>query len=669
MSKETKKKLNVSSCSSCSKDDHNHDSDHHHGGKLALILYFVGLILFGLTFLIPKSLTFNLFNYEVTGLLSRNVLLVVTTVSAGYHVIFEGFADTITSSIKKKRFMPNIHILMTLAAIGAMIIGQFMEGALLILIFAGAHFLEDYAEGRSKREIENLMNLNPTDARLVKSDGTIKIVHVDTLNIGDKLQVLIGDQVATDGVIIEGTSSIDESSITGESIPKEKNIGDIVFGSTINGNGTFIMEVTKDSKDTVFAKIIQLVSQTQTNISKTAALIKKIEPVYVTIVLIIAPLFYLLGRFLNWDDSFYRTMVLLIGASPCALAATDIPASLSAISNLAKNGILFKGGSYLNNFADITAISFDKTGTLTEGKPVVTDQLFIPKLTDKEISNYLDIIVAIEKHSNHPLANAIIASINVEKDVVLEASNIVGVGLVSEYNKKTYKIGKPSSHSNVNEFISEKTNQYESEGKTVVYFSENDEVLGLLAIQDVPKKTSINAIEYFNSNNIETIMITGDAVLTANAIGKQLGITKVIGNVLPEDKSDIIADLKTKNKAVAMVGDGINDAPALAIADIGIAMGDGTDIAIDAADAVLMHNDIEKLIYTHKVSKKLRSIVWQNIVFAMAVVVFILTMNIFNLMDMPFAVVIHEGSTLVVILNGLRMLLQVNKHNKIKDAK
>ncbi|HKL95484.1 MAG TPA: heavy metal translocating P-type ATPase [Haploplasma sp.] len=663
--KKKKKKLNVSSCSSCDNKEHEHE----HGGILSIILFFVGLAIFLLAFLVPKDLTLFPKHLEFLNkfFTVRNIMYLFTLILSGYHVVFEGFEDTVRSSIKKKRFAPNIHILMTLAAIGALFINQFMEGALLIVIFAGAHLLEDYAEGRSKREIENLLNLNPTDARRIKADGTIEIVHVSELKIGDHLQVLIGDQVATDGIILEGTSSIDEASITGESIPKEKTVGDVVFGSTINGNGTFKMKVTKDTKDTVIAKIIQLVSQTQTNISKTAAFIKRIEPIYVTIVLVIAPLFYLTGVLVGWGayDSFYRTMVLLIGASPCALAATDIPATLSAISNLAKNGILFKGGSYLSNFADVKAIAFDKTGTLTEGKPVVTDRFFNKNLSESEVNNFLDIIVAIEKHSNHPLANAIIESIETKSIITLEATNIVGVGLVSTYLGDEYKIGKPSSYKEVSESIKDVTLTFENDGKTVVYFSKNNDVIGLLAIQDIPKVTSINAINYFNDQNIETIMITGDAIKTGEAIGRQLGINKVVGNVLPEDKSNIIKDLKTEYGAVAMVGDGINDAPALAMADIGIAMGDGTDIAIDAADAVLMQNDLEKMIYTHKIAKKLRSLVIQNIIFSMAVVLFIITMNVFGLMEMPFAVVIHEGSTMIVILNGLRMLRQIKKYNNI----
>src|SRR5699024_8840609 len=305
-----------------------HD-DHEHGGMTAIVLFFISLASFIVALFLPKGMT-------------QNILYTTTLVLSGYHIIIEGFADTITETYRRKKFLPNVHILMTLAAIGAIVIGEFREAALLILIFAGAHYLEDYAEGRSKREITNLLHLNPTQARRIKNDGDIEIVDVNQLRVGDHLSILNGDQIPTDGVVLSGASTVDEAAITGESIPIEKHEGDTLFGSTINGDGTLTMEVTKDSSETVFAKIVELVSQSQTNVSKTAKIIQRIEPTYVTTVLILAPVFFLAGLYLfSWSnyDSFYRTMVFLIAASPCALAVTDIPASLSAISNLAKRRV------------------------------------------------------------------------------------------------------------------------------------------------------------------------------------------------------------------------------------------------------------------------------------------------------------------------------------------
>ena len=287
----------------------------------------------------------------------------------------------------KKMFIPNSHILMGLAAIGASLMGNFWEGTLLILIFSGAHFLEDYAEGRSKREITKLLEMNPTTARLILPDGSTKNVDVSELKVGDQLQVLNGDQVPIDGVILSGSTSIDESSINGESIPKEKSKGDGVFGSTINGTGTFTMKVTKENKDTVFSKILQLVNQNQDNQTKAASIIQKFEPKYVTVVLIAIPLFMLLAPFLldwTWSQSVYRGLVLLVAASPCALAAATVSATLSTTSNLAKKRSPFKRVVLTClKLADIKAIAFDKTGTLTKGKPEVTNYYFADSVNEE----------------------------------------------------------------------------------------------------------------------------------------------------------------------------------------------------------------------------------------------------------------------------------------------
>ncbi len=634
--------------SSCS-HNHDHDHDHSHGGNKAAVLYFAGLA----SFLIGLVIASDVWSA---------VLYVLTLVLSGYHIIIEGFADTFRQTRTKRKFTPNVHILMTLAALGAVIIGEYREAALLILIFAGAHFLEEYAEKKSNKEITSLLKLNPTTARRIKADGEVETVDVSALQIGDRLSILNGDQIPTDGIVLSGSSSVDQSSITGESMPVEKRQGDELFGSTINGVGTMTMEVTKGSADTVISKIIQLVSQTQNNVSRTAAFIKRLEPVYVKVVLLLTPLFFLLGYYvLQWGayGSFYRTMVFLIATSPCALAATDIPATLSSISNLAKRGVLFKGGSYLSNLADLKAVAFDKTGTLTTGKPVVTDTFFADEVAVAEREAFIRLIVSMESKSNHPLAQAILIRYQDVKPLDLEVENVIGVGLLAESDGAVYKIGKPTSYVTISDSIQQQTIRYEEEGKTVVYFGTDDQVLALLAIQDVPKETSLEAIRYLKEQGIHTMMITGDAKRTGEAIGRNLGIDEVRGNVMPDEKASIINELKKTYPVTAMVGDGVNDAPALVAADVGIAMGEGTDIAIDVADAVLMKNDLTKFSYTLQVAKKLRRLVVQNIVIALAVVLFLVIANITGNMNMTGAVVIHEGSTLAVILNGLRMLRKV----------
>ena len=646
-------------------DHHDHDHDHehhhqhteaasscnhhHHHGKQPVILYVVGLVLYFIALLspLPESLS--------------NLLMLSAMVVAGYQVIFEGIGETITESIRLKKFWPNVHILMTLAAIGAVFLGDYDEGALLILIFSGAHFLEEYAEGRSKREITALLKMNPTKARLRQANGEYVMVEVQTLKIGDQLKVLPGDQVPTDGVILEGSSTLNESSINGESMPQEKTVGAEVYGSTINGQGTFTMTVTKVASDTIFAKILTLVNQSQSRLSPTATKIKQIEPLYVKTVIAIVPLFILSGIVIfqwGWYPSFYRGMVLMISASPCALAASAIPASLSGISNLAKRGVLFKGGSYLANLADVQAVAFDKTGTLTQGNPAVTDVYFID---ETKASDWTKIIVSMENSANHPLAKAMLRHFDQVSPIALDVQNDIGKGLKTIYEGKEYKIGKQDFFANIASELLVQTERLTKQGKNVVFFGENDHVLGYLAMMDLPQPTALSVIDYLNTQGIQTVMITGDATLTGQAVGDLLGISQVKGNVLPEQKSTIITELQQQYGKTVMLGDGINDAPALVQADIGFAMGDGTDVAIDVADAVIMKNDLTRFKYAHQVSKKLDRIVWQNMIFSMLIVALLVVFNFFGKIEIGLGVFVHEGSTLVVILNGLRLLLPIKE--------
>lgn len=628
------------------KEQQSQESHSHDHGKMPVVLYFIGLAL---------ALTALFLNDEYS--LLKNILFSIASVSAGFHVIvLEGIGETVENTKKQRRFTPNSHILMGLAALGASLMGDFWEGTLLILIFCGAHFLEDYAEGRSRREITKLLEMNPTTARLIMADGNTKIVDVSELKVGDQLQVLNGDQVPIDGVILSGTTSIDESSINGESIPKEKSKGDGVFGSTINGTGTFIMEVTKENKDTVFSKILQLVNQNQDNQTKAASIIQKFEPKYVTLVLVVIPLVMVLSPILfdlTWSESIYRGLVLLVAASPCALAAATVSVTLSATSNLAKKGVLSKGSTYLSQFANIDAIAFDKTGTLTNGKPEVTNYYFADYVNEEKI---IDIIVALEKESNHPLANAILEKFEAKNKIDIEVTNQIGIGLTGNYNQKTYLIGKPTSFEGVSDEYTLLNNEWATEGKTVVYVAENEEVIGLIALMDIPNEHARATIDYFKKLGIHTTLITGDSEMTGKAVGEQLGIDEIIANVMPEDKSRIIDEQKGKYGVTAMVGDGVNDAPALVNADVGIAMGDGTDVAVEVSDLVLMQNNLTRLTQSHKISKKMNRVIWQNIVFSMAVVVFLVIVSLLGLTDIAINVIIHEGSTLVVIFNGLRLL-------------
>lgn len=641
------------------KQKHEHNHDHHghnhsaHDTKLAARMYLLGLIAFVLGLIVG--------NWQVW---LENILMIAAVFLSGYHVLGEGFGDTIRDSRQAGKFKPNIHLLMGLAALGAIIIGSFHEAALLILIFAGAHFLEDYAEGRSRREITNLMNLNPTEANLIQEDGTTIKVAVDDLKIGDRVKVLNGGQVPTDGRIVQGSTVINEASINGESMPKEKNVGDDVFGSTINGDHTIVVEVTKNPDETVFAKILKMVEASQENLTPAASKIKKIEPVYVTSVLILFPLVVLLGPWIfgwEWGQAWYRGLVFLISASPCALAASAVPATLSAISNLARHGVLFKGGVYLSNLIDLKAIAFDKTGTLTKGEPEVTDYYFVEGVQDAEI---LPVVVAMEGQSNHPLANAILQEF---KDYTkslpghIEVTNELGKGLSGHYGGREYRIGKPSAFANVPEIIANDNTELSREGKTVVYIAENAEVIGYIAMMDTPNQAAKEAIHYLHAEGVHTVMITGDNEVTGQAVADQVGIDQVVANVMPEEKAQIVKDLQETYGQVGMTGDGVNDAPALVQADVGFAMGDGTDVAIDVADVVIMANDLEKLTYAHQKSKALNRITWQNMAFSMLVVLVLVVLNFMGISDIALGVLFHEGSTILVILNGLRLLAGRNR--------
>ena len=629
--------------------DHSHEPGHNHEhehGKAPIIFYFIGLALFLIaTFLGNEN--------EVL----INILFSLASLTAGYHVVvLEGIGETIENTKRQKQFTPNSHVLTGLAALGASFLGNFGEGTLLILIFSGAHFLEEYAEGRSKREITKLLEMNPTTARRIMPDGKTEIVDVSALKVGDRLQVLNGDQVPIDGLILSGNTAIDESAINGESIPKEKAEGDMVFGSTINGTGTFTMQVTKENKDTVFAKILQLVSQNQSNQTRAASIIQRLEPRYVNFVLLVIPLVVVLAPLLfdwTWSQSVYRGLVLLVAASPCALAAATVSVTLSATSNLAKKGVLSKGSSYLSQLANIKAIAFDKTGTLTRGKPKVTNYYFADSVNEEEL---VDVIVALEKESNHPLASAILEKFEAKNKLAIAVTNQIGKGLTGDYQGKSYRIGKPTSFTDVDDTFAQRNAEWASHGQTVVYVAENEKVIGLIALMDVPSEHAGTTIDYFKKQGIHTTLITGDSEMTGKAVAEQLGVDEVIANVMPEDKSRIIDEQKAKHGLVAMVGDGVNDAPALVNADIGIAMGDGTDVAVDVSDLVLMQSNLAKLVQAHRVSKKMNKVVWQNIYFSMAVVVFLVTVSLLGLTDIAISVIVHEGSTIVVILNGLRLL-------------
>lgn len=637
-------------------EDHEHEHHHEHGDRQghnhddskAVIFYIAGLVLYIIGMVLQ---------YMGNGI--ANILFILTVILSGYHVTMEGVEDTIEKTKKKGKFQPNVHILMTLAAVGAVLIGNAEEGALLILIFAGAHFLEEYVEEKSRKSLTALLQMNPTQARLIQENGEVVVVEVASLKVGDTLEVLLGDQVPIDGVITKGLTSIDEATITGESMPRSKGEGDEVFASTVNLSNRIEMRVTAESTDTVFAKIMKVVENAQNSMNKQATFIQKIEPIYVNIVLIIWPIFLLFGYFLmGWDlnTTLYRGMGYLVGASPCALAASAVPATLAAMSRLSKMGILAKGGAAISQLQDLRVISFDKTGTLTKGTPELTDYWF-------EDETIIPAVVAMEKQSTHPLAQAVVQRFSdwtlLEEEIEVEV--LVGQGVRSIIRNEEIRIIKPMDTVDRSNEVASRMQEWASEGKTVVTVVKNNRIVGLMAFMDLPNEASKAVLDYFKSQQVHTTMITGDSRETAEMIGMKLGVQEVVANVLPEEKLEKIQSQKERYGLTAMVGDGVNDAPALATADVGIAMGNGTDIAIETSDIVIMKNDLQKLVSAHKISKKLHRVILENMIFAMSIVVMLLILNFFGLTNISWGVMLHEGSTILVLLNGLRLLAPIEE--------
>jgi Zn2+/Cd2+-exporting ATPase len=589
----------------------------------------------------------------------------MTGISITFYIlayIIGGFAkakEGIEETIENKEL--NVEMLMVLAAIGAAIIGYWTEGAMLIFIFAMSGALETYTSNKSHKEISALMELQPEEALRI-TDGKEEKVHVSKLTVGDLILVKPGERVPADGIIIKGETTIDESAITGESMPVQKEMDSEVFAGTVNINGSVTIQVTKPSSETLFQKIIQLVQSAQSEKSPSQLFIEKFEGQYVKIVLLVVFVMMFLPHYLlgwSWTDTFYRAMILLVVASPCALVASIMPATLSAISNGARHGILFKGGVHLENLSHIRAIAFDKTGTLTKGKPMVTDVIVRDDLNEEET---MQAIASIENHSNHPLAQAIVQYVK-KKGIVTfiepeQVKDVSGWGIESTINGVHWKVGKAEFVDNEQAyaFADGRMHQLAAEGKTIVFAADDKGIAALIALKDVVREDTTQAIQALKEHGIYTIMLTGDSETTAKAIAAESKVDDYLAECLPETKVEYVKELKKKYGTVAMVGDGINDAPALAAANVGIAMGEGTDVALETADVVLMKNDLPRIAEAIRLSKRMNRIVKQNIVFSITVIMLLIASNFLQLIDLPFGVIGHEGSTILVILNSLRLL-------------
>ncbi|WP_042350547.1 heavy metal translocating P-type ATPase [Bacillus massiliigorillae] len=591
-------------------------------------------------------------NFETTSIVTYLLAFII----GGYAKAKEG----ITETIEDKKL--NVEILMILAAVGSAIIGYWTEGAILIFIFSLSGALETYTMNKSHKEISALMDLQPEEAMLINHLGEERIIAVSDLKIGDHILIKAGERVPSDGMIIQGTTNIDEAAITGESIPVTKDVNDEVFAGTVNLRGTITVEITKAQEETLFQKIIQLVQSAQSEKSPSQLFIEKFEGTYVNVVLIVVAIMMFLPHYVldwSWNETIYRAMVLLVVASPCALAASVMPATLSAISNGARRGILFKGGVHLENLGNLKAIALDKTGTLTKGKPEVTDVLFREDLTEEV---FLQHIASVEKYSNHPLAQSIVkyaaahSSLNIIRPESSE--DISGFGAKAILEGIEWKVGKADfvGTEAANIFQNGIAKQLAAQGKTIVFACDDKGVAGLITLKDTVRQETIDAIEKLKSVGVHTFMLTGDGKETAQAIADESQVDGFVAECLPETKVDEIKKLKAKYGTVAMVGDGINDAPALATASIGIAMGEGTDVALETADVVLMKNNLALIAEAVHLSRKMNKIIKQNVIFSLTVIVLLICSNFLQFISLPYGVIGHEGSTILVILNGLRLL-------------
>lgn len=593
---------------------------------------------------------------DTSGQTTASVLLYVIAFCVG------GFAkakEGIEETIEDKKL--NVELLMVLAAIGSAAIGYWTEGAILIFIFAVSGALETYAMNKSHREISALMNLQPEEAWLVRGNFEPMKVSVSTLQIGDHLLIKPGERIPADGIIFRGQSSIDESAISGEPLPVLKSEGHEIFAGTVNLNGAITMEMTKANSETLFQKIIQLVQSAQSEKSPSQQFIEKFEGTYVKFVLLGVAIMMFLPHFVlgwDWTTTFYRAMVLLVVASPCALVAAIMPATLAAISNGAKNGVLFKGGLHLEHLSVLGALAVDKTGTLTQGKPVVTD--FIVR-DGFESQMALAILAGIETQSNHPLAQAITSYAKAEGITVLPQAtieDIPGWGIKGTVHNKEYQVGKPEfvNAQHANDFANGAAAKLAAQGKTVIFIRDQNGIVALTALKDTVRTEAKKAVSLLKELGIQVVMLTGDNEKTAKVIAKEAGVTEYVAECLPETKVTEMKRLLSQHQFVGMVGDGINDAPALATATTGIAMGEGTDVALETADVVLMKNDLSKIAYAVRLSRKMQRIVKQNIIFSIGVIILLIASNFLQVVDLPLGVIGHEGSTILVILNGLRML-------------
>lgn len=590
--------------------------------------------------------------------LLTKALYILAIIIGGFDLFKEGFSDLIKLDF-------SMESLMTIAIIGAAFIGEWAEGSIVVILFAISEALERFSMDKARQSIRSLMGIAPKEA-LIRRNNVEQLVSVDKIDIDDIMIIKPGQKIAMDGLVINGHSSVNQAAITGESVPVEKQLDDEVFAGTLNEEGVLEVKVTKKVTDTTIAKIIHLVEEAQGERAPAQAFVDKFAKYYTPFIIIMAllivvvpPLFF--GG--DWNKWLYQGLSILVVGCPCSLVISTPVSIVSAIGNAAKNGVLVKGGVYLEEIGHLRAIAFDKTGTLTKGKPVVTD--FIATSSETDI-NYLSIISSLESLSQHPLASAILneadkTNVDYKSIQIEDFQSITGKGLTGIHQNIRYYIGSPKlfSASVIEETaVKVQYRQFQKQGKTAMYFGTDEQILGVIAVADEVRDSSAAVISELHKLSIEhTIMLTGDNTKTAESIGKQLGVTEIKGDLMPQEKLDSIKALRTTYNKVAMVGDGINDAPALAASTVGIAMGGaGTDTALETADVALMGDDLQKLPFIVRLSRQTLKVIKQNITFSLGIKLLALLLVIPGWLTLWIAIVADMGATLLVTLNGLRLM-------------
>ncbi|MEH1942394.1 MAG: heavy metal translocating P-type ATPase [Nostoc sp.] len=605
------------------------------------------------------------------------LLLPTAYVIGGYESAREG----LTTLFKEKEL--DVDLLMIVAAIGAASLGLWrgeyhliIDGAILILIFAISGALEGYAMQRTERSIRSLMSLTPDTARVLLQ-GKEEEIPISQLKVGDEIVVKPGELIPTDGIILSGYSTLNQAAITGESLPVEKTVGQEVFAGTLNGYGALQIKVHKPAQSSLIQRVIRLVEQAQTEAPPSQEFIDRFEKGYAKVIVVAGILLATLPPFLwgwDWETTIYRALTFLVVASPCALMAAIMPTLLSGIANGARQGILFKNGAQLEKIGKVRAIAFDKTGTLTTGQVQVFQVISASEYTQFDV---LKAAASVESYSEHPIGKAIV---QVAGDLdwigAVQVQAIPGQGILGIAQEQQVIVGNAvfvqKYVTNLPEELREMAQSLEREGKTVVWVAKNPtpnpspqamrgagfEVMGVIAIADEVRSQAAATITRLKELGVEQIvMLTGDNQETARSVAKAVGIDRVYAQLLPEDKLDVIRRLQQKYQTVAMVGDGINDAPALAQASVGIAMGiSGSDVALETADIVLMADRLEKISVAMHLGRRSQSIVKQNIVVALGFIMLLLVGNFLGNINLPIGVIGHEGSTVLVTLSGLRLL-------------